>query len=111
MTVSFHTDMTNFDPFQCSVSCGVGIQQRDIYCQLKGLGQVNEAACNHAARPTSQRRCWLPACMQYHWLADEWEDVSKAFNLYEVTMSDVMSFPTFSALDMFLVAFMLQNNK
>nr|XP_027312792.1 A disintegrin and metalloproteinase with thrombospondin motifs 20 isoform X5 [Anas platyrhynchos] len=69
---------------ECSVSCGVGIQQRDIYCQLKGLGQVNEAACNHAARPTSQRRCWLPACMQYHWLADEWEDCSTSYRREEI---------------------------
>ncbi|XP_047921885.2 A disintegrin and metalloproteinase with thrombospondin motifs 20 isoform X1 [Anser cygnoides] len=69
---------------ECSVSCGVGIQQRDIYCQLKGLGQVSEAVCNHAARPTSQRRCWLPACMQYRWLADEWEDCSTSYRREEI---------------------------
>ncbi|GAB0176196.1 A disintegrin and metalloproteinase with thrombospondin motifs 20 [Grus japonensis] len=61
---------------ECSVSCGVGIQQRDIYCQLKGLGQVSEAMCNRGTRPASKRHCWLPACTPYRWLAGEWEDCS-----------------------------------
>ncbi|KAJ7407992.1 hypothetical protein WISP_123543 [Willisornis vidua] len=64
---------------ECSVSCGVGIQQRDIYCQLTGLGQVSEAMCSHDTRPASKRHCWLPACLLYHWLADEWEDCSASF--------------------------------
>ncbi|XP_051651320.1 A disintegrin and metalloproteinase with thrombospondin motifs 20 isoform X1 [Manacus candei] len=64
---------------ECSVSCGVGIQQRDIYCQLTGLGQVSEAMCSRETRPASKRHCWLPACMAYQWLADEWEDCSAPF--------------------------------
>lgn len=63
----------------------MGIQQRDIYCQLKDLGQVNEAMCNRDTRPASKRQCQLPACVQYQWSADEWEDVSRDFNLCEVT--------------------------
>uniref|UniRef100_A0A8C0GEP6 ADAM metallopeptidase with thrombospondin type 1 motif 20 n=1 Tax=Chelonoidis abingdonii TaxID=106734 RepID=A0A8C0GEP6_CHEAB len=47
----------------CSVTCGVGIQQRDVYCRLKGRGRVNEAMCNHDAQPPSQKPCWLPACV------------------------------------------------
>ncbi|XP_010131062.1 PREDICTED: A disintegrin and metalloproteinase with thrombospondin motifs 20-like [Buceros rhinoceros silvestris] len=69
---------------ECSVSCGVGMQQRDIYCQLKGLGRVSEAMCNHDARPTSKRHCWLPACVQYQWLADEWEDCSAPYRRKEI---------------------------
>lgn len=58
----------------------MGIQQRDIYCQVKGLGKVSEAMCNHDARPADHRPCWLPACTRYHWLADGWENVSNTFN-------------------------------
>uniref|UniRef100_G1NB35 ADAM metallopeptidase with thrombospondin type 1 motif 20 n=1 Tax=Meleagris gallopavo TaxID=9103 RepID=G1NB35_MELGA len=69
---------------ECSVSCGVGIQQRDIYCQLKGLGKVSEAMCNHDAQPADHRPCWLPACMQYHWLADGWENCSTSYRRKEI---------------------------
>ncbi|XP_038235081.1 A disintegrin and metalloproteinase with thrombospondin motifs 20 isoform X3 [Dermochelys coriacea] len=61
---------------ECSVTCGVGIQQRDVYCRLKGWGRVNEAMCNHDAQPPSQKPCWLPACVPYQWLTDEWQDCS-----------------------------------
>ncbi|XP_053880611.1 A disintegrin and metalloproteinase with thrombospondin motifs 20 isoform X2 [Malaclemys terrapin pileata] len=60
----------------CSVTCGVGIQQRDVYCRLKGRGRVNEAMCNHDAQPPSQKPCWLPACVPYQWVTDEWQDCS-----------------------------------
>ncbi|XP_010124798.1 PREDICTED: A disintegrin and metalloproteinase with thrombospondin motifs 20-like, partial [Chlamydotis macqueenii] len=69
---------------ECSVSCGVGIQQREVYCQLKGLGQVSEEMCNHGTRPTSKRHCLLPACMQYQWLADEWEACSASYRRKEI---------------------------
>lgn len=69
---------------ECSVSCGVGIQQRDIYCQLKGLGKVSEAMCNHNARPAGHRPCWLPACMRYQWLADGWENCSTSYRRKEI---------------------------
>uniref|UniRef100_A0A8C8RHX3 ADAM metallopeptidase with thrombospondin type 1 motif 20 n=1 Tax=Pelusios castaneus TaxID=367368 RepID=A0A8C8RHX3_9SAUR len=48
---------------ECSVTCGVGIQQRDVYCRLKGRGRINEAVCNNDAKPPSQKPCWLPACV------------------------------------------------
>uniref|UniRef100_A0A8C6NFY1 Uncharacterized protein n=1 Tax=Melopsittacus undulatus TaxID=13146 RepID=A0A8C6NFY1_MELUD len=69
---------------ECSVSCGVGIQQRDIYCLLKDLGQVNEAMCNHDTRPASRRHCWLPACVQYQWLADEWQECLASYRRKEI---------------------------
>ncbi|XP_048817064.1 A disintegrin and metalloproteinase with thrombospondin motifs 20 isoform X5 [Lagopus muta] len=69
---------------ECSVSCGVGIQQRDIYCQVKGLGKVSEAMCNHDARPADHRPCWLPACTRYHWLADGWENCSTSYRRKEI---------------------------
>lgn len=62
--------------FQCSVTCGEGVQQRDVYCRLRGSGRVNEETCNHLTRPPSKRLCDLVACEQYQWLTDEWQDVS-----------------------------------
>ncbi|XP_053114058.1 A disintegrin and metalloproteinase with thrombospondin motifs 20 isoform X2 [Hemicordylus capensis] len=62
----------------CSVTCGVGIQQRDVYCRLPGSRQVNEAMCNQLTQPGSERPCWLPACVQYQWLTDEWQDCSSS---------------------------------
>ncbi|KYO47658.1 A disintegrin and metalloproteinase with thrombospondin motifs 4 [Alligator mississippiensis] len=61
---------------ECSVTCGEGIQQREVYCRLKGRGQVNEAMCSQDTQPHSKRHCWLPSCMQYQWLADKWQDCS-----------------------------------
>ncbi|XP_063528717.1 A disintegrin and metalloproteinase with thrombospondin motifs 20 isoform X6 [Pongo pygmaeus] len=49
----------------CSVTCGSGVQQRDVYCRLKGVGQVVEEMCDQSTRPCSQRRCWRQDCVQH----------------------------------------------
>ncbi|XP_075456208.1 A disintegrin and metalloproteinase with thrombospondin motifs 20 [Ascaphus truei] len=61
---------------ECSVTCGVGIHHREVYCRMKGQGRVHEAFCNHSTRPDSQKYCWLPECVQYYWIADEWPSCS-----------------------------------
>ncbi|KAM4676040.1 A disintegrin and metalloproteinase with thrombospondin motifs 20 [Discoglossus pictus] len=57
---------------ECSVTCGVGIHHREVYCRVKGQGRVEEELCNHSTRPGNQKHCWLPECIKYHWMADEW---------------------------------------
>lgn len=79
-TVSFHRDTTDVAPFQCSVSCGVGIQQRDISCQVSGVGRVSDAMCSRDLRPASARHCQLPACLRYRWLPQGWQNVSKVLS-------------------------------
>ncbi|XP_034983887.2 A disintegrin and metalloproteinase with thrombospondin motifs 20 isoform X1 [Zootoca vivipara] len=63
---------------ECSVTCGEGVQHRDVYCRLRGSGRVDEALCNYLMQPPSKRPCWLPACVQYYWLTDEWQDCSSS---------------------------------
>ncbi|EPY76961.1 a disintegrin-like and metallopeptidase (reprolysin type) with thrombospondin type 1 motif, 20, partial [Camelus ferus] len=60
----------------CSVTCGSGVQQRDVYCQLRGIGRVAEEKCDGSMRPDFQRQCWRQDCLQYQWVAGEWPDCS-----------------------------------
>lgn len=62
--------------FQCSVTCGVGVQQRDVYCRLRGKGPVNELMCDQFTQPARKRPCSVPACAWYQWITEEWQDVS-----------------------------------
>ncbi|XP_073078437.1 A disintegrin and metalloproteinase with thrombospondin motifs 20 isoform X4 [Manis javanica] len=57
---------------ECPVTCGSGVQHRDVYCRLRGTGRVAEEMCSGAARPHSQRQCWRQDCTQYQWVAGEW---------------------------------------
>ncbi|XP_041442325.1 A disintegrin and metalloproteinase with thrombospondin motifs 20 [Xenopus laevis] len=61
---------------ECSLTCGMGIQRREVYCRLKGQGKIQEEFCNYITRPDSQKKCFLSECMHYFWLADEWPDCS-----------------------------------
>ncbi|KAF4010344.1 hypothetical protein G4228_001448 [Cervus hanglu yarkandensis] len=60
----------------CSVTCGSGVQQRDVYCRQRGVGRVTEEKCDPSTRPHFQRECWHRDCMQYRWVAGEWLDCS-----------------------------------
>ncbi|KAK2492450.1 hypothetical protein MC885_010159 [Smutsia gigantea] len=60
----------------CSVTCGSGVQHRQVHCRLRGTGRVAEEMCGGAARPHSQRRCWRQDCTQYQWVAGEWLECS-----------------------------------
>ncbi|KAI4586724.1 hypothetical protein MJG53_004511 [Ovis ammon polii x Ovis aries] len=61
---------------KCSVTCGSGVQRRDVYCRLRGVGRVAEEKCDPSTRPYFQRECWHRDCIQYHWAAGEWLDCS-----------------------------------
>ncbi|KAM8974414.1 A disintegrin and metalloproteinase with thrombospondin motifs 20 [Pelodytes ibericus] len=57
---------------ECSVTCGVGFHQRDVYCRLRDQGRIKENFCNPSTRPDSHKYCWLPECVHYSWIADDW---------------------------------------
>ncbi|XP_072528272.1 A disintegrin and metalloproteinase with thrombospondin motifs 20 isoform X2 [Salminus brasiliensis] len=58
----------------CSVSCGVGVQTREVYCRLKGKGRVGKEKCDDQIRPISMQSCRLPDCHHYTWSATEWTE-------------------------------------
>uniref|UniRef100_A0A8C0P5N1 ADAM metallopeptidase with thrombospondin type 1 motif 20 n=1 Tax=Canis lupus familiaris TaxID=9615 RepID=A0A8C0P5N1_CANLF len=68
---------------ECSVTCGSGVQQRDVYCRLRGVGRVAEEMCAQSTRPYSQRQCWHQDCIQYQWVAGEWLNCSTSCNQKE----------------------------
>lgn len=59
---------------ECSVTCGVGVQKRDVYCRLKGTGRVREDLCDAHTRPTVVHPCQTAECTHYMWVAGEWEE-------------------------------------
>ncbi|EGW14869.1 A disintegrin and metalloproteinase with thrombospondin motifs 20 [Cricetulus griseus] len=60
----------------CSVTCGSGLQRREVYCRLRGTGPVAEDMCDPATRPQEHRQCWHQDCVKYQWTAGPWLDCS-----------------------------------
>lgn len=61
--------------FQCSTTCGAGVQQRRVVCRL-GHGEIvpNEL-CLQEKRPRSARRCQDKPCFDYMWKTGPWQNV------------------------------------
>ncbi|XP_034031983.1 A disintegrin and metalloproteinase with thrombospondin motifs 20 [Thalassophryne amazonica] len=58
---------------KCSVTCGVGVQNRSVYCRLKGTGRVGDDLCDAQTRLAVVRPCQSVECVHYTWIASEWE--------------------------------------
>ncbi|MBN3323406.1 ATS9 metalloproteinase, partial [Atractosteus spatula] len=64
---------------QCSVSCGRGVQQRDVFCQNGTQRSSRESECSLSAQPPATQPCEAGACpSEYRWREGEWEDCSKS---------------------------------
>ncbi|XP_042157375.1 A disintegrin and metalloproteinase with thrombospondin motifs 20-like isoform X2 [Oncorhynchus tshawytscha] len=59
---------------ECSVPCGVGVQNREVYCRLKGTGRVREELCGSHNHPATAQPCQATECLHYTWAAGEWQD-------------------------------------
>ncbi|XP_041966432.1 A disintegrin and metalloproteinase with thrombospondin motifs 20-like [Alosa sapidissima] len=59
---------------ECSVTCGIGVQSREVYCRLKASGRVSEELCDVRLRPATTQPCLSPDCHHYMWAAEEWHD-------------------------------------
>ncbi|KAM9593052.1 A disintegrin and metalloproteinase with thrombospondin motifs 9 isoform 1-T1 [Trichechus inunguis] len=62
---------------QCSVSCGRGVQHRNVGCQLGTHRAAREPECSPYTRPESERTCQAPPCPRYVWRAEEWQECTK----------------------------------
>ncbi|KAK7117951.1 hypothetical protein R3I94_023236 [Phoxinus phoxinus] len=58
----------------CSVSCGAGVQSREVFCRLKVRGRVRDDLCDERVRPVSIRSCFLTGCHTHRWTAHGWRD-------------------------------------
>lgn len=62
--------------FQCSVSCGRGHKQRNVYCLAKDGSHLESDYCKHLAKPNGHRKCRGGRCPK--WKAGAWSQVSNA---------------------------------
>ena len=60
--------------FQCSVSCGRGHKQRNVYCMAKDGSHLESDYCKHLAKPNGHRKCRGGRCPK--WKAGAWSQVS-----------------------------------
>ncbi|XP_073687371.1 A disintegrin and metalloproteinase with thrombospondin motifs 20 [Garra rufa] len=58
----------------CSVSCGAGLQSREVFCRSKGRGRVSDELCDVRVRPDGLRSCFHTDCQTHSWMAHEWKD-------------------------------------
>uniref|UniRef100_A0A8C5K7Q4 ADAM metallopeptidase with thrombospondin type 1 motif 9 n=1 Tax=Jaculus jaculus TaxID=51337 RepID=A0A8C5K7Q4_JACJA len=65
---------------QCSVTCGQGVQQRHVGCQMGPHRTARESECSPYARPEAERACQASPCPLYAWRAEPWQDVISISN-------------------------------
>lgn len=65
--------------FQCSASCGDGVQQREVFCQVGDQRIPEESGCSRRSRPPSSQSCRVAGCpSRYRWREADWQRVSRA---------------------------------
>ncbi|TSK13404.1 A disintegrin and metalloproteinase with thrombospondin motifs 20 [Bagarius yarrelli] len=86
----------------CTVTCGIGVQKRDVYCRLKGKGHVSEDMCDARLRPSSLQQCLSRECHSYSWSASEWLECSVSCGIgYQQRMVSCTAVPSASNMKVF----------
>lgn len=63
--------------WQCSASCGDGIQRREVFCQVGDRRSPQESGCSERSRPPSSQTCRVGDCpARYRWREGDWQPVS-----------------------------------
>lgn len=70
---------------QCSVSCGRGHKQRNVYCLAKDGSHLESDYCKHLTKPHAHRRCRGGRCPR--WKAGAWSQVSNTSPLPKRSLS------------------------
>ncbi|XP_048084667.1 papilin [Alosa alosa] len=72
-------DYTSSAWSQCSVTCGLGEQTRDVVCVGSGGVQLGDHACRALLRPPHVQSCQMPACPRHiRWHVGDWGLCSKS---------------------------------
>uniref|UniRef100_A0A7N6BZL0 Peptidase M12B domain-containing protein n=1 Tax=Anabas testudineus TaxID=64144 RepID=A0A7N6BZL0_ANATE len=67
---------------ECSASCGDGVQQREVFCQVGDRRSPLETGCPRRSRPASSQSCRVADCpSRYRWREGEWQACSKSCGL------------------------------
>ena len=78
------TSRAVFSYLQCSVSCGRGVETRDVTC-VKKLGAaltiVSAENCDAANKPVGSQACERPACVS-DWYITAWTQVPIALQTH-----------------------------
>lgn len=95
---------------QCSVSCGRGHKQRNVYCLAKDGSHLESDYCKHLTKPHGHRRCRGGRCPR--WKAGAWSQVSNVSPLPKrsLLLSPMPDTSTFSYV-FFCVVLILQTRK
>ncbi|XP_042608722.1 A disintegrin and metalloproteinase with thrombospondin motifs 20-like [Cyprinus carpio] len=59
---------------ECSVSCGAGLQSREVFCRSKGKGRVSDDLCDARVRPDHLRSCFHSDCQTHSWTTHDWKE-------------------------------------
>uniref|UniRef100_A0A3B4VJ60 ADAM metallopeptidase with thrombospondin type 1 motif 9 n=1 Tax=Seriola dumerili TaxID=41447 RepID=A0A3B4VJ60_SERDU len=64
---------------ECSASCGDGVQQREVFCQVGDRRSSLETGCSQRSRPASSQSCRVADCpSRYRWKEGDWQTCSKS---------------------------------
>uniref|UniRef100_A0A8C5ZLX5 ADAM metallopeptidase with thrombospondin type 1 motif 9 n=1 Tax=Marmota marmota marmota TaxID=9994 RepID=A0A8C5ZLX5_MARMA len=67
---------------QCSASCGPGMQQRRVSCQIGTHRPARDTQCDPFVRPASERICQGPPCPRFTWRAEQWQEQTRAHSAH-----------------------------